>query len=72
MRGLTLSRARDAHPTRFDHAARTRVLDRIRRALADGDDVAALRIARELERRFEGAGRPTARGSASSGVARQG
>lgn len=60
MRGLTLSRASHAHPGHFDHAARARVLDRIRRALADGDDVAALRIARELERRFEEADRASA------------
>ena len=33
--------------------ARSRVLDRIRRALADGDDAAAMRIARELQRRFD-------------------
>ncbi|MEZ4281186.1 MAG: hypothetical protein R3F21_16415 [Myxococcota bacterium] len=33
--------------------ARERVLDRIRRALAAGDEAGAMRIARELERRFE-------------------
>ncbi len=33
--------------------ARERVLDRIRRALAEGDDAEALRIARELQRRWK-------------------
>lgn len=32
--------------------ARERVLNRIRRALADGDEAMALRIARELQRRW--------------------
>jgi hypothetical protein len=61
MRGVTLSRGSAPHPTRFGQEARARVLERIRRALAEGDDVGALRIAQELERRFDEASRPLAR-----------
>jgi len=52
MREVTLSRANGLHPARFGQDARERVLERIRRALAAGDEASALRIARELERRF--------------------
>ena len=37
---------------RVPFEVRARVLDRIRSAIADGDDAAALRIARELQSRW--------------------
>ena len=37
---------------RVAQEVRQRVLDRIRSALADGDDAEAMRIARELQRRW--------------------
>lgn len=67
MRRLTLSRALPSHPApvagpiaspravQIVPEARERVLDRIRRALSAGDEAGALRIARELERRFDAA-----------------
>jgi hypothetical protein len=69
MRSVTLSRGGAPHPassgrpTSVAPEARERVLERIRRALTDGDEAQALRIARELERRFEAArsSRPAAR-----------
>ena len=38
--------------TMVEQPARARVLNRIRQALAEGDEAAALRIARELQRRW--------------------
>ena len=67
MRRGTLSRAFASHPARvaglIDRPgavqivpeARERVLERIRREIAAGDEAGALRIARELERRFDAA-----------------
>jgi hypothetical protein len=64
MRRHTLTRESAPHPTRVATEVRGRVLERIRRAIAEGDEALALRIARELERRFSvGQGR----GAASQG-----
>lgn len=71
MRRLTLSRTNPSHPAHAAGPsglrpsksgqtvpeARERVLERIRRALAAGDETAALCIARVLERRFDAAQR---------------
>ncbi|GEM_PF-5305046 len=38
--------------TRVTQEVRERVLDRIRTAIAEGDEEAAMRIAKELQRRF--------------------
>jgi hypothetical protein len=66
MRRVTLSRggaphpASTARPASVAPEARGRVLERIRRAIAEGDEAQALQIARELERRFDAARTPRA------------
>lgn len=60
MVGSTLTRGPRLHPApggsgSVAQAARERVLDRILRALAEGDEAGALRIAPALERRFAAA-----------------
>ncbi|MEZ4334135.1 MAG: hypothetical protein R3F35_20485 [Myxococcota bacterium] len=71
-RGTRLHRPPDGTPgaAPVAQAARARVLARIRRALADGDEAGALRVARELERRFEAA-RVEAWGGARGGARRE-